>query len=227
MQSETNFGSTNAAQTPRTDASTLRPVVEVDVHASTPDVNDAAAQLAEDLRKFQALANDIKNNLKPMADFEQRCNQSFSLANDLFGHAPTWICFFREVLAVDGLTHRLFPTTEEYAQFMTTSHYDQLQQMLTALRSRDLPENDPNDPQRMITVRLPKSLHEALCDEALRLNISVNKLCISRLLQVLDQKMVPETASKPRGRKPRTRATAEAEAAASTAAAAAAAATAQ
>jgi hypothetical protein len=77
--------------------------------------------------------------------------------------------------------------------------------MLTALRSRDLPENDPNDPQRMITVRLPKSLHEALVEEATRLNISVNKLCISRLLQNLDPKMIPETASKPRGRKPRSR----------------------
>ena len=171
----------------------------------TPEPNDAAAQLAEDLKKFQALAADVKRSLTPTAPFSDRCNQAFSLANDLFGHAPTWICFFREVLAVEGLTHKLFPTPEDYAEFMTTSHYDQLQQMLTALRSRDLPENDPNDPQRMITVRLPKSLHESLCAEAGSLNISINKLCISRLLQVLDQKMVPETLSKPRGRKPRTR----------------------
>ncbi len=175
-------------------------------NASTPaEVNDAAAQLAEDLKKFQAVASEIKRTLAPAPEFAERCNQAFSLANDLFGHAPTWICFFREVLAVDGLTHKLFPTNEEYAEFMTSSHYDQLQQMLTALRSRDLPENDPNDPQRMITVRLPKSLHESLCAEAGALNISINKLCISRLLQVLDQKMVPETVSKPRGRKPRTR----------------------
>ncbi|MCC6512158.1 MAG: hypothetical protein IT423_23880, partial [Pirellulaceae bacterium] len=180
------------------------------VNASTPaDPSDAAVQLAEDLKKFQALASELKKSLVPAASFTERCNQSFSMANDLFGHAPTWICFYREVLAVGGLTHQLFPTNEEHAQFITSSHYDQLQQMLTALRSRDLPENDPNDPQRMITVRLPKSLHLALCEEAGRLNISVNKLCISRLLQVLDQKMVPEAASKPRGRKPRTREEAE------------------
>ncbi len=176
-----------------------------DANASTPEPNDAASQLAEDLKKFQALASQVKQSLVVSAPFAERCNQAFSLANDLFGHAPTWICFFREVLAVDGLTHRLFPTPEEYAEFMTSSHYDQLQQMLTALRSRDLPESDPNDPQRMITVRLPKSLHESLCAEAGALKISVNKLCISRLLQVLDQKMVPETVSRPRGRKPRTR----------------------
>lgn len=171
----------------------------------TPEPSDAAAQLAEDLKKFQALAATVHQSLTVTAPFADRCNQAFSLANDLFGHAPTWICFFREVLAVDGLTHKLFATPEEYAEFMTSSHYDQLQQMLTALRSRDLPESDPNDPQRMITVRLPKSLHESLCAEAEALNISINKLCISRLLQVLDQKMVPEAVSRPRGRKPRTR----------------------
>jgi predicted HicB family RNase H-like nuclease len=191
------------------DASTavVRPPVEVDsANASnTAEPTDAALHLAAELRTFQKLAAEIGSNLAPAAEFDERCNQAFSLANDLFGHAPTWVCFFREVVGVGGLTRRLFPTVEEYSQFMTTSHYDQVQQMLTALRSRDLPENDPNDPQRMITVRLPKSLHEALVDEAGRLSISVNKLCISRLLQVLDQKMVPETVSKPRGRKPRSR----------------------
>lgn len=226
MQPDINFGNLDSAATSSiptsssasnssdsTNAPTLRPTVEVisSNASSSSQPSDAAVQLAADLKKFQAVASEIKANLTPAADFDQRCNQSFSLANDLFGHAPTWICFFREVMAVDGLTHRLFPTPEEYSQFMTTTHFDQLQQMLTALRSRDLPENDPNDPQRMITVRLPKSLHEALCVEAGRLNISVNKLCISRLLQVLDQKMVPETGSKPRGRKPRARNAAEVE----------------
>lgn len=203
MQSEQNEPKTTAEETTK-----VRYLSTEDKpgNASTAaEPSDVAAQLAEDLKKFQALAATIKQSLSTTPPFAERCNQAFSSANDLFGHAPTWICFFREVLAVDGLTHKLFPTPEEYAEFMTSSHYDQLQQMLTALRSRDLPESDPNDPQRMITVRLPKSLHESLCAEAASLNISINKLCISRLLQVLDQKMVPETVSRPRGRKPRTR----------------------
>lgn len=203
-----NAAANPAMSTAAGEPASMRPVVEVDTTSpvvAAAEPSDAAMQLAEDLKKFEKVAAEIQATLAPAAQFEERCNQMFSVANDLFGHAPTWVCFFREVLAVDGLARKLFPTTEEYGQFMTTSHYDQLLQMLTALRSRDLPENDPNDPQRMITVRLPKSLHEALCEEAERLNISVNKLCISRLLQVLDQKMVPETASKPRGRKPRSR----------------------
>lgn len=185
----------------------------VDASAATTDATDSAQQLAEDLRKFQTLATSIRSGLAPAADFDARCDQLFSLANDLFGHAPTWVCFFREVLSCDGIVHVIFPTKEEYERFLVTSHYNQIEQMLTALRSRDLPENDPNDPQRMITVRLPKSLHETLCYEAGRLNISVNKLCISRLLQLLDRSMIPETGTKPRGRKPRTHAKQEAAAA--------------
>jgi hypothetical protein len=105
----------------------------------------------------------------------------------------------------NGLIVELFPGVDDFGRFLRSDQYHQIQMMLTALRSRDLPENDPNDPQRMITVRLPKSLHEAMCEEAGRLNISVNRLCISRMLQLLDPKMIPETQSKPRGRKPRTR----------------------
>ncbi len=153
-----------------------------------------ANQLAHDLRRFQILAAEVRKSLHTSGPFADRCNQAFSLANDLFGHAPIWTCFFREVLAVGGLTHALFPTPDEYAEFMCASQYDQIQQMLTALRSRDLPESDPNDPQRMITVRLPKSLHESLCAEAAQMKVSINRLCISRFLQVLDQKMVPEKA---------------------------------
>ena len=43
----------------------------------------------------------------------------------------------------------------------------------------------------MITVRLPKSLHEALRDEAHEHRTSMNKLCISKLLQFIDSEQVP------------------------------------
>jgi hypothetical protein len=74
--------------------------------------------------------------------------------------------------------------------------------MLTTLRSRDLPENDPTEPQRMITIRLPMTLHNAICSEANELEVSVNKLCISRMLQQLDDRMIPACKNKRRGRRP-------------------------
>ena len=43
----------------------------------------------------------------------------------------------------------------------------------------------------MITVRLPKSLHESLRAEAHEKRTSMNKLCISKLLQFIDTDLVP------------------------------------
>jgi hypothetical protein len=162
-------------------------------------------RMAIELAQFNKVAASLRASIQPAASFETRCQQAFDLANDLFTNAPTWVCFYRELMGGGGMINELFSDWTDYGRFLRTDQYHQIQQMLTALRSRDLPENDPNDPQRMITVRLPKSLHEAMCDEAGRLNISVNRLCISRMLQLLDPKMIPETQSKPRGRKPRTR----------------------
>ena len=160
-------------------------------------------KLEIELRKFNEVAESIRRGLEPAAGYESRCAQAFDIANDLFGNAPTWTCFYRELMGSAGIIKTLFSDTEEFSQFLRSDQYHQIQLMLTALRSRDLPESDPKDPQRMITVRLPKSLHKAMCDEAKALNISVNRLCISRMLQLLDPKMIPETTSKPRGRKPR------------------------
>ncbi len=182
-----------------------QPASASSVAPTSAPAKDNSSKLADDLQKFQLVAKSIRCNFKPVEDFNARCQQAFDLANDLFGNAPTWVCFYRELMGGEGLIPQLFPSNEDFGNFLRCDQYYQIQMMLTALRSRDLPENDPNDPQRMITVRLPKSLHEALCDEAIRLGISVNRLCISRMLQLLDPKMIPETGIKPRGRKPRTR----------------------
>ncbi len=179
---------------------------ETTPQAAPKPAPEPTSKLAIELNKFNKLSEDLSANLQRAEGFDARCQQAFDVANDLFGNAPTWVCFYRALLGGSGMIHQIFTDQDEFGRFIRSDQYHQIQMMLTALRSRDLPENDPNDPQRMITVRLPKSLHEAMCDEAGRLNISVNRLCISRMLQLLDPKMIPETNSKPRGRKPRNRA---------------------
>ncbi len=173
--------------------------------SSAASSNEAAAKLALELKQFSAIASNLRSELTPAASFAERCMQAFDIANDLFSNAPTWVCFYRELMGGAGMLRELFAESKDMSAFLRTDQHQQIQGMLTALRSRDLPESDPNDPQRMITVRLPKSLHEAMCEEAIRLNISVNRLCISRMLQLLDPAMIPETGSRPRGRKPRAR----------------------
>jgi predicted HicB family RNase H-like nuclease len=122
---------------------------------------------------------------------EQR-QDVFRVADEIFRQRPSWVTFFREVLGVDGIVRQVYSTPEALAQFEQTSEYPRIQQMLAKLRESDsdLP-GGPREPTRVITVRLPKSLHESLRAEAHDRHTSMNKLCISKLLQVVDGDLVP------------------------------------
>lgn len=112
-------------------------------------------------------------------------------ASELFQQTTDWVTFYREILSVDGMIHKLFPVPQEWSAFEQTPEYVQVQQMLAKLRER---KEDPNieiEPTRVITVRLPKSLHESLKAEAHVRQTSMNKLCISKLLQMIDNELVP------------------------------------
>jgi predicted HicB family RNase H-like nuclease len=122
---------------------------------------------------------------------EQR-QDVFRVADEIFRQRPSWVTFFREVLGVDGIVRQFYSTPETLSQFEQTSEYQKIQQMLAKLRENDadLP-GGPREPTRVITVRLPKSLHESLRVEAHDRHTSMNKLCISKLLQVVDEDLVP------------------------------------
>jgi predicted HicB family RNase H-like nuclease len=111
------------------------------------------------------------------------------IATDLYQRQPDWITFFREVLGVDGLLRKLFSTPEEMADFEKTEQYTEIQAMLAKLRERTGSQADGREPTRVITVRLPKSLHESLRAEAHDRKTSMNQLCISKLLQVIESEM--------------------------------------
>jgi predicted HicB family RNase H-like nuclease len=122
---------------------------------------------------------------------EQR-QDVFRIADEIYRQRPSWVTFFREVLGVDGIVRRIYNTPEAVSQFEQTPEYQRIQQMLAKLRENDsdLP-GGPREPTRVITVRLPKSLHESLRAEAHDRHTSMNKLCISKLLQVVDDDLVP------------------------------------
>ncbi|MFN7290765.1 MAG: hypothetical protein ACK5YR_13980 [Pirellula sp.] len=170
-------------------------------NASKP-VDEAGAKLAEEMKVFNALACSLREKLVTTGSLSDRGASVVSIAAELFGVAPTWTAFYREVLGSDGLMRTAVCDDDEYSEFECCDDHNKLLEMLTALRSRDLPENDPHEAQRMITVRIPKSLHDSICNEANRLAVSVNKLCISRLLQKVDRNMIPTSAQKRRGRRP-------------------------
>ena len=63
--------------------------------------------------------------------------------------------------------------------------------MVAKLRERSGDPAENREPTRVITVRLPKSLHETLRTEAHERKTSMNKLCISKLLQMVDSELIP------------------------------------
>ena len=121
---------------------------------------------------------------------EDRKHTAQRIANEMFHQQPDWITFFREVLGVDGLLRKLLNSPEELATFEKTPEYAEIQLMLARLRERTGAAADGKEPTRVITVRLPKSLHESLKTEAHDRKTSMNQLCISKLLQVIDAELV-------------------------------------
>jgi predicted HicB family RNase H-like nuclease len=118
---------------------------------------------------------------------EDRRQTAQRIAAEMFHQTPDWISFFREVLGVNGLVRRLFPTPEEMAAFEKTAEYAEIQRMIARLRERSGAPVDAKENTRVITVRLPASLHESLKVEAHEKKTSINQLCISKLLQVLSE----------------------------------------
>jgi predicted HicB family RNase H-like nuclease len=120
-----------------------------------------------------------------------REQEVYRVASDLYRQNPDWVTFFREVLGVEGVIRRVFPTQHEVDQFEASPEYAEIQQMVAKLRERNGAGGDDTEPTRVITVRLPKSLHESLRAEAHQKRTSMNKLCISKLLQVIDEELIP------------------------------------
>ncbi len=83
-------------------------------------------------------------------------------------------------------------TEEEQGDFRKLQiRHGEVQQMLTRLRERGCEGGIPAESIRVITVRLPGALHDALKDEAHDHRTSMNKLCISKLLRLIDNQFVP------------------------------------
>jgi hypothetical protein len=170
-------------------------------------LDEAGEKLAAEMKVFNDIASELKSSMNLNASYEARVQSLVVAAAELFGLAPTWTAFYREILGADGVMKKCVCTGPEMVTFECSAEHGKLLEMLTVLRSRDLPENDPHEQQRMITVRIPKSLHDSICEEANELAVSVNKLCISRLLQKVDKSMIPTSSQKRRGRRPGTVAT--------------------
>jgi predicted HicB family RNase H-like nuclease len=117
-------------------------------------------------------------------------------ANDIYSKNAPWGNFYREVFGVGGIVRTAFPNPDSLAEFEQSEEFQHIQKMLAQLREKEgEAADDGKEPTRVITVRLPKSLHEALRAEAYDRQTSMNKLCITKLLQVIEDELVSQDAA--------------------------------
>lgn len=132
----------------------------------------------------------------------QRPAEVVRIAIEVFAKTSSWVEFYRAILGPDGVARKLFKGADQNRFWETTPEFFQIQEMLTAIRSHDDLKSDSVEPLRMITIRLPVSMHEVLKQESKERGTSINKLCLSKLLNGIDQKLIPQEKGKIRGRKP-------------------------
>jgi hypothetical protein len=132
-----------------------------------------------------------KKKLKISAAVRSRARQVLALAGEKAEAVSDWLELSNALFAVDGIATRLFPTEPERAAFLRTPEYRRILQMYDRL---------PTPPPRgvvefnsasngSITVRVPQSVRSALLAEAKAEGVSLDELCLSKLVARLRKDM--------------------------------------
>lgn len=124
---------------------------------------------------------------RPEMSASDRRREALFQATKLFQQRVDWLRYFREVLGVDGIVRQLFPNQAEFLAFEQTDEFAEIEKLMFRLKADKVNPRPNHEPTRVITVRLPESIHEALRAEASDHNTSINKLCISKLLLALNE----------------------------------------
>jgi hypothetical protein len=119
-------------------------------------------------------------------------------AKRLYQEEPDWAKFAYRLLGKDGVVRTAFKEPGELAAFKQTEEYLEIQRMVAQLRKKNGDVSTASKECKVITVRLPESMLEYLKDEAELVGTSVNRLCISKLLQFIDGELVPPSSLIPR-----------------------------
>ncbi|MEK6236104.1 MAG: toxin-antitoxin system HicB family antitoxin [Planctomycetales bacterium] len=118
--------------------------------------------------------------------------EALRVAEGFYKQQPEWVVFFREILGVNGVIRKLFPTGEEWTAFEASPEFAAIHRMLHDLRKRDEKAGRAKEDVAVVTVRMPRELHESLKEEAEQKQTSLNKLCVSKLLhkEVADDRVL-------------------------------------
>lgn len=148
-----------------------------DAEATGPSASPSAAHAKSSSGAAPSKGGRIENDL---VAYQERVEKVMSIARALFEARIDWPSYFREVLGLTGIVQRVFQDKDERALFVASEEHAEIHKYFALLvKHRELAGEEPT---RVITVRLPSSLHAWLKTEAHRREVSLNDLCINRLL---------------------------------------------
>lgn len=117
---------------------------------------------------------------------KDQVDQIMKRVADIYSRSTDWIEFHQSVLGPQGVVRTMLQEPRDLAIFERSPEYQQIQTMLSALRGDSGEPGGREEPTRVLTIRVPLSLHRALKGEAHQHQTSVNKWCITKLLQDLE-----------------------------------------
>lgn len=113
------------------------------------------------------------------SQFQLKCDSVLESAKSFHSFKPDWVTLFRQILGINGVARETFPETASYQRFEASAQYQLIRKLINDRKAYE----PARAPQRTLTVRLPRALHELLKQEALDGDTSMNKLCVAKLIQ--------------------------------------------
>ena len=104
-------------------------------------------------------------------------------ANKIAASVETWADLSNALFDPEtGLVSRAYPTRQERAQFLKSPEYKEIRRLIHAAEQRSgLVSGATPSKSGKFVVRLPKSLHAALENEAKEEGVSLNQLVVAKL----------------------------------------------
>jgi len=129
----------------------------------------------------------VATKSKPRSTFKAKANQLVDFARRIAGHCANSAEFFNAIYGGKGMANDLFPSEPERNAFLRSKQCKEIRKIKLSLPKP--PVMDAGDftanGHLSITLRLPKSVHAALMAEAAAEGVSLDQLCLSKLVAQL------------------------------------------
>lgn len=113
-----------------------------------------------------------------MKSIAERAKEALSWARKQARQAKTWIDLSNALFGMGGKCGELFPNSSDRAQFAKTNEYKEISELLAGLPG---PKSNEEEASGQLRVRMPRSIHAALIEEAKVEGVSLNQLILSKI----------------------------------------------